>query len=138
MKTSHTDKFTSVVFTKPLQVLIPLGCFSVSKKQQTPLGCQTARSAFGYKHFFIHSFQLPVFYFVPHKDELSILVLHHIQALLLGQSNSWMILSCSLCRLTGGFSFPLLSVLCTYSVVGAKNKSTFPFPICKCQYIGMT
>lgn len=71
MTTSHTDKFISLVLTKPLLVVTALGCCQSLKRYQMPLRCQTACSALGYRHLFIHS--LPVFCFVPHKDELSIL-----------------------------------------------------------------
>lgn len=73
LQTSHTDKFTSVVFTKALLVTFPLGCMSASRKLQTPLRWQRFCSALGYKHF-LHMHMLHVFYFIPCKDEMSILV----------------------------------------------------------------
>lgn len=73
LQTSHTDKFTSAVFTKALLVTFPLGCMSASRKLQTPLQWQRFCSALGYKHF-LHMHMLHVFYFIPCKDEMSILV----------------------------------------------------------------
>lgn len=74
MNTSHTDKLTSAVLTRLLPVVVPLGCLSDSAKVQNPFGMPNSSFCLWYEHFFILSFQLPVFWFLPPKDELSISV----------------------------------------------------------------
>lgn len=74
MNTSHTDKLTSAVLTRPLLVVIPLGCLSDSGKARNTFGMPNSSFCPWYKHFFILSFQLPIFWFLPPKDELSLSV----------------------------------------------------------------